>query len=103
MGKALWPPSKMNSEMGGLGVSDAGGFAAGPTGSRSHKDVVGWKVEVEKAGGHTATAIKPEWKDSWLTNIGIWQHGGWGMCQLHIPTTEQMLLNIACCELNFSI
>lgn len=26
MGKALWPPSKMNSEMGGLGVSDAGGL-----------------------------------------------------------------------------
>lgn len=103
MGKVLWPPSKMSLGMGGLGVNDAGGFAAGTTGPRSHKDVVGWKVEVEKAGGHTAKAIKPEWKDSWLTNIGIWQHGGWGMCQLHIPTTEQMLLNIACCELNFSI
>lgn len=91
----------MNSETGNLGVSDAGGFAAGPTGPRSHEDVVSWKVE--RAGEHTATAIKPEWKDSWLTNIGIWQRGGWGMCQLHIPTTEQMLLNIPCCELNFSI
>jgi len=51
MGKKLCPPGKISLTMRGLGVDDADGFAAGTTGPGSHKNMVGWKVEIKRQKG----------------------------------------------------